>query len=64
MSLGDHDGASEKFSRANLLYAGSYLPGMPGKIIEHTRLELDSLYRTAVKDGVWQTRSVLCLIDI
>jgi hypothetical protein len=64
MSLSDHDGASEKFSRANLLYAGRYLPGMPGKIIEHTRLELDSLYRTAVKDGVWQTRSVLCLIDI
>jgi len=63
MSLGDHDGASEKFSRANLLYVGSYLPGMPGKIIEHTRRELDSLYRTAVKDGVWQTRSVLCPID-
>ena len=63
MSLGDYDGASERFNRANLLYAGSYLPGMPGKIIDHTRLELDSLYRTAVKDGVWQTRSLLCPID-
>jgi hypothetical protein len=59
MSLDDLGGARKKFSRANLLYAGSYLPGMPGKIIEHTRMELDSLYQTAVKDGVWQTRIAL-----
>jgi hypothetical protein len=63
MSLGNHDDAREKFSRANLLYAGSYLPGMPGKIIENTRLELESLYRTAVKDGVWETRRALCPTD-
>lgn len=60
MSLGNPGSAGEKFSRANLLYAGSYLPGMPGKIIENTRMELESLYRTVVKDGVWQTRRALC----
>jgi hypothetical protein len=64
MSLGKRDDAREKFNSANLLYAGSYLPGMPGKIIENTRLELESLYRTAVKDGVWQTRRVLCPLDV
>lgn len=63
MTLGNRDGAREKFSRADLLYAGSYLPDMPGKIIEHTRLELESLYQTAVKDGVWQTRGTLCAAD-
>jgi hypothetical protein len=64
MSLGNPGGAREKFDRANLLYAGSYLPGMPGKIIENTRIELESLYRSAVKDGVWQTRSTLCPIEL
>lgn len=62
ISLGNPDGAGEKFNRANLLYAGSYLPNMPGKIIENTRIELESLYRTAVKDSVWQTRNTLCPI--
>lgn len=52
-SLDDLAAARKNFSRANSLYAGSYLPGMPGKIIENTRLELESLYRTAVKDSVW-----------
>lgn len=63
MSLGNHDAARAKFRRANSLYAGSYLPGMPGKIIENTRIELESLYRTAVKDNVWQTRTTLCSLD-
>lgn len=56
ISLGNPDGAREKFTTANALYAGSYLPGMPGKIIEHTRIELEALYQNTVKDGVWQTR--------
>ena len=56
ISLGNLVGAGEKFALANTLYVGSYLPGMPGKIIEHTRLELDALYQNAVKDGIWQTR--------
>lgn len=49
-SLADHPAAAEKFSEAKQLYVGSYLPGMPGKIIENTRHELDSLYRTAIMD--------------
>ncbi len=47
MSLTDHTEALKKFSKANSLYAGSYLPGMHGKIIESTRKELESLYRTS-----------------
>lgn len=58
ISVGNLDAAREKFNRANSLYVGSYLPGMSGKIIDNTRSELDSLYRTAVKDGIWQTRKV------
>jgi hypothetical protein len=63
LAIGKRDNAREKFTSANLLYVGSYLPGMPGKIIENTRIELESLYRTAVKDGVWQTRRALCPLD-
>ncbi len=59
VSLDDLGGARKKFSRANSLYVGSYLPGMPGKIIEHTRMELESLYKAAVRDGIWQTRIAL-----
>lgn len=47
MSLTDHSAAIKKFSKANSLYAGSFLPGMQGKIIENTRKELESLYRTS-----------------
>ncbi|MDD2540262.1 MAG: hypothetical protein PHH28_04365 [Desulfuromonadaceae bacterium] len=50
----DNAASLEKFSRADSLYAGSYLPGMPGKITINTRNELDSLYRTVVMDGVRQ----------
>jgi hypothetical protein len=63
VSLDDLGGARKKFSRANLLYAGGYLPGMPGKIIEHTRMELESLYKAAVRDGIWQTRLAPSMID-
>ena len=51
LSLDNHAAAREKFNRANSLYTGSYLHGMPGKIIENTRYELD-VYRTAVMDRV------------
>lgn len=64
ISLGNLDDAREKFTRANSLYVGSYLPGIQGKIIEHTRIELAALYQTAVKDGVWQTRSTLSPIEL
>lgn len=60
-SLFNHAAALVKFSRANSLYAGSYLPGIPGKIIESTRNELEALYRTAVMDGVRQ--AAVCYAD-
>lgn len=47
LSLGDHPAALDKLNRANSLYAGNYLPGIHGKIIENTRNDLESLYRTA-----------------
>jgi len=47
LSLGNTPAAFEKLNRAKSLYAGGYLPGIPGKIIHNTRNELESLYRTA-----------------
>ena len=51
LSLGSHVAALEKFSRANSLYMGSYLPGVPGKITAKTRIELEALYRTNCGHG-------------
>ena len=51
-SLADHAAAREKFNQANALYTGSYLPGIPGKIIENARHDLEALYRTAVMDAI------------
>ncbi len=51
MFLDKHDAAMVKLNWAKLLYTGSYLPGMPGKIIENTRHDLD-LYRAAVVDRI------------
>jgi hypothetical protein len=56
--FGNNVEALEKFSRADALYAGSYLPGMEGKIIENTRRELDTLYQTVVLYGTRQARSM------
>lgn len=50
--LGNVADAYKSFNRADQLYAGSYLPGIPGKIIENCRTELESLYRTAVMEGL------------
>ena len=47
LSLGNRSAAIKKLNKANSLYTGSYLPGIHGKIIENTRNELDSLYRSA-----------------
>lgn len=52
LSLTNRAAAFEQFTRANILYAGSYLPDMPGKIIANTRNDLEALYRTAVMDGL------------
>jgi hypothetical protein len=49
--LGNQAAAVEKFSSANSLYVGSFLPGMPGKIIANTRNDLASLYRTNCSHG-------------
>jgi len=51
MSVGDRDAARDKFSDADSLYAGSYLPGITGKIIANTRNELESLYRTVIVEA-------------
>lgn len=57
LSVDNNSDALERFSRASMLYAGSYLPGMPGKIIENARHDLESLYRSAVMEGVWRSQS-------
>jgi hypothetical protein len=44
--------AIAKFSRADSLYTGSYLPGITGNTIDSTRNDLELLYRTAVKDVI------------
>lgn len=59
LSLGNQDAALEKFHRAQSIYAGSYLPEIPGKIIESTRRELESLYRSAVVEGVQHIHTTL-----
>lgn len=59
LTMGNFAAALDKLSRANSLYVGSYLPGMPGKIIDNARKDLESLYRTAVLDGIWHARNVL-----
>jgi hypothetical protein len=50
-SEADNAGALEKFSRANSLYSGNYLPGIPGKIIENTRHDLESLSKISIAEG-------------
>ncbi len=52
LCISDHAAAVEKFNLANVLYTGSYLPGMESKIIKSTRNDLESLYRTAVMDNI------------
>jgi hypothetical protein len=52
LSNGNHGAAAAKFRRADSLYVGNYLPGMPGKTIENTRNGIELLYRTAVKDVI------------
>ena len=44
--------ACDLFTRAAVLYTGSYLPGMEGKIISNTRKDLESLYRTVLLAAV------------
>jgi len=62
MSIGNYDAALKRFRRADELYVGSYLPGMPGKVIADTRYDLDSLYRTAVKHAMPRILSSGCSV--
>lgn len=56
MSLGNHVAAFEKLQRAKTLYAGYYLPGIPGTIVAETRNDLEALYLHAILDVMPQTR--------
>jgi hypothetical protein len=51
-SLADHSAALKKFTKANALYTGSFLPGIVGKIIENARHDLDAMHHTAVKEAI------------
>ena len=51
MSVGDREAAREKFSAADSIYAGIYLPEIQGKIVANTRNELESLYQTVIVEA-------------
>lgn len=58
LSLGNNSAALEKLNIAKSLHVGTYLPGMSGKIIESTRNDLESVFRTAVMEGVRHANAV------
>lgn len=60
LSLTNKSAALEKFNKASSLYAGRYLPGISGTIIANTRNELETLYRTAVKNAMPLLRNSSC----
>jgi len=64
LSHGNYTAAREKLGRADLLYIGSYLPGIPGRIITDTRNDLESLYRTAIRDALMRTRNSGCSVRL
>ena len=63
LSLGIHAAALDKFIRADSLYAGSYLPGITGKIIENTRNELESIYQYC-SHGLYSARAEFPLFGL
>jgi hypothetical protein len=54
LSQGNHAAAQQNLARAKALYAGSYLPGVPGKIIANTRIELESLHQKVILESARQ----------
>lgn len=54
LSLGNIATAQQKFARAKTLYSGSYLPGVAGKIILNTRIELEALYQKVIMESARQ----------
>jgi len=54
LPYGNHAAAQQKLARAKVLYTGSYLPGINGKIITNTRNELESLYQKVIVESTRQ----------
>jgi two-component SAPR family response regulator len=54
LSYGNYAAAQQRFARAKALYAGSYLPGVAGKIIANTRKDLEALYQKVVLESARQ----------
>lgn len=51
LSYGNHAVAEHRFARVKELYAGSYLPGVNGKIIANTRKDLEALYQKVIMES-------------
>lgn len=51
---GNHAIAQQRLARAKALYAGSYLPGVAGKIIANTRKDLEALYQKVIMESARQ----------
>ena len=54
LSYGNNTVAQQRLARAKAVYAGSYLPGMAGKIIANTRKDLEALYQKVIMEIAWQ----------
>jgi two-component SAPR family response regulator len=54
LAQGNHAASQQNLGRAKALYAGSYLPGVHGKIIENTRKELEALHQKVILDSARQ----------
>ncbi len=54
LSYGNYTVAQQRLARAKAVYAGSYLPGMAGKIIANTRKDLEALYQKVIMEIAWQ----------
>ncbi|NTU50709.1 MAG: hypothetical protein HGA87_07560, partial [Desulfobulbaceae bacterium] len=54
LSHGNKGAALQKLGRAKALYAGSYLPGIDGKIITNARNDLEALYQKVALESARQ----------
>ena len=54
LSQGNYAAAQQRLGRARDLYAGSYLPGVDGKIIANARIDLEALYQKVVFESARQ----------
>lgn len=51
LTYGNFAAAQQRLARAKALYAGSYLPGVAGKIIANTRKDLEALYQKVIMES-------------